>query len=160
MGRRADETRPGRARNGEGADGSGPGLPDDDLTGRLSGGTGTGSRRGRTALWSQHDGLVAVGAAAVDLVGFTVTSQMDRGHVPLSGCLITVAAALFLLARRRAPLCVLACVLAANVALTWSSSVGQHYGAVTVVALYTAIRHRSIGVTGVIAGGMETAFIM
>ncbi|CAL9331703.1 hypothetical protein SUDANB120_00085 [Streptomyces sp. enrichment culture] len=152
MGRSADETRPGRARNGAGAGASGPGLPD-DTTGKLPRRAGTVSRRGRTALWSQHDGLVAVGAAAVDLVGFTVTSQMDRGHVPLSGCLITVAAAMFLLVRRRAPLCVLACALAANVALTWSSSVGQHYGAVTVVALYTALRHRSAAVGAAAAAG-------
>ncbi|MEU9858287.1 sensor histidine kinase [Streptomyces sp. NPDC047974] len=115
MGRRADET-----------------LPD---------GTGAGSRRGRTGPWSRHDGLVAAGAAAVDLVGFTVTSQMDRGQVPVAGCLLVVAASLFLPARRRAPLCVLAGVLAANLALTWTGSVGQHYGAATIVALYTAVRH-------------------
>ncbi|RSS85988.1 sensor histidine kinase [Streptomyces sp. WAC05292] len=127
MGRRADETRPGRV--------------------------GTASRRGRTALWSQQDGLVAVGAAAVDLVGFTVTSQMDLGHVPLHGCLVTVAASLFLLARRRVPLCVLACVLAANTALTWSSSVGQHYGAATVVALYTVLRHHRAAVGAAAAAG-------
>ncbi|MFJ7159794.1 sensor histidine kinase [Streptomyces sp. NPDC101118] len=136
MGRRADETRPGRERGWAGT--SGAGLPDDTI-GTLPG--GAGDRRGRTGLWSRHDGLVAAGAAAVDLVGFTVTSQMDRGHVPLTGCLLVVTASLFLLARRRAPLCVLACVLAANVALTWSSSVGHHYGAATVVALYTAVRH-------------------
>ncbi|GHG24768.1 sensor histidine kinase [Streptomyces filamentosus] len=94
-----------------------------------------------TGPWSRQDGLVAVGAAAVDLVGFTVTSQMDRGHVPVAGCLIVVAAALFLLARRRAPLAVLAAVLAVNVSLGWFSSVGQHYGAATVVALYTAVHH-------------------
>ncbi|MFH8260075.1 sensor histidine kinase [Streptomyces roseolus] len=155
-GDRTDGTRPARAgdrtdatrsrRDGDRADAPGAGLPD-ETTGTLpGGGTGAGSRRGRPALWSQHDGLVAVGAAAVDLVGFTVTSQMDRGHVPVTGCLLVVAAALFLLARRRAPLCVLACVLAGNLALTWSSTVGQHYGAATVVALYTAVRHHRAAV--------------
>ncbi|WP_237529357.1 sensor histidine kinase [Streptomyces sp. SID5770] len=143
MGRRADGTRPGRERGW--ASTSGTGLPD-GMTGTISGGAGTGSRHGRPGPWSRHDGLVAVGAAAVDLVGFTFTSQTDRGHVPVAGCLIVVAASLFLLARRRAPLCVLACVLAGNLLLTWFSSVGQHYGAATVVALYTAVRHHSAAV--------------
>ncbi|MEV7674085.1 sensor histidine kinase [Streptomyces sp. NPDC088752] len=143
MERRADETRPGRTRGRASAFGAG--LPD-DTTGTFSGGAGEGSRRGAPGPWSRDDGLVAVGSAAVDLVGFTVTSQMDRGHVPVAGCLIVVAASLFLLARRRAPLCVLACVLGVNLLLTWFSSVGQHYGAATVVALYTAVRHHSAAV--------------
>ncbi|MFE5794553.1 sensor histidine kinase [Streptomyces sp. NPDC056503] len=103
--------------------------------------------------WSQHDGLVTVGAAAVDLVGFTVTSQMDQGHVPVAGCLIVVVAALFLLLRRRAPLGVLACVLAVNLSLDWFSSVGQHYGAATVVALYTVVRHHSAPVGAAAVAG-------
>ncbi|MBD2818843.1 hypothetical protein ID867_19680 [Streptomyces parvulus] len=86
------------------------------------------SRAGWPGLWTQHDGLVAAGAAAIDLVGFTVTSQMDQGHVPVAGCLVTVVASLFLPARRRAPLAVLVCVLAANLATGWFSSVGLHYG--------------------------------
>ncbi|MFG3345839.1 sensor histidine kinase [Streptomyces sp. NPDC048018] len=104
---------------------------------------GEGSRPGSSGcrVWSQHDGLVAVGAAAVDLVGFTVTSQMDQGHVPVAGCLVAVGASLLLVARRRAPLCVLAGVLMMNLSLNWFSAVGQHYGAATVVALFTAVRH-------------------
>ncbi|MFK3728675.1 sensor histidine kinase [Streptomyces sp. NPDC088090] len=92
-------------------------------------------------MWSRQDGLVAAGAAAVDLVGFTITSQMDQGRVPVAGCLVMAAASLLLLARRRAPLTVLAGVLAVNLSLEWVSPVGQHYGAATVVALYTALRH-------------------
>lgn len=150
MGRRADGTRPGRARGR--ASTSGAGLPD-GASGTVSGGAGTGSRRGRPGLWSRHDGLVAAGAAAVDLVGFTFTSQTDRGHVPVAGCLVVVAASLFLLARRRAPLCVLACVLAVNLSLNWFSPVGQHYGAATVVALYTAVRHHSAAVGAAAVAG-------
>ncbi|MFC8009375.1 sensor histidine kinase [Streptomyces cinereoruber] len=104
-------------------------------------------------MWSRHDGLVAAGAAAVDLVGFTFTSQTDRGHVPVAGCLVVVAASLFLLARRRAPLCVLACVLAVNLSLNWFSPVGQHYGAATVVALYTAVRHHNAAVGAAAVAG-------
>ncbi|MFE5729649.1 sensor histidine kinase [Streptomyces sp. NPDC056528] len=119
----------------------------------LPGEAGPSSRRGGLRLWSRNDGLVAVGAAAVDLVGFTVTSQMDRGHVPVAGCLVVVAASLFLLARRRAPLRVLACVLAANLSLNWFSSVGLHYGAATVVALYTAVRHHRAAVGAAAVAG-------
>ncbi|WP_107049315.1 sensor histidine kinase [Streptomyces sp. NRRL F-5727] len=104
-------------------------------------------------MWSQHDGLVAAGAAALDLVGFTITSQMDQGHVPVAGCLVVVVASLFLLARRRAPLGVLACVLAVNLSLNWFSSLGQHYGAATVVALYTAVRHHNAAVGAVAVAG-------
>ncbi|WP_282697537.1 histidine kinase [Streptomyces sp. CC208A] len=123
--------------------------------GRRTDGTrpGTGSRDEGFRLWSRHDGLVAVGAAAVDLVGFTVTSQMDQGQVPVAGCLIAVAASLFLLARRRAPLGVLGGVLVVNLSLNWFSAVGQHYGAATVVALFTVVRHHRAAVgTAAVAG--------
>lgn len=117
---------------------------EDEGEGEGAGGAGRGRYGG--AVWSQHDGLVAAGAAAVDLVGFAVTSQMDQGHVPAAGCLIVVAASLLLPARRRAPLSVLAGVLAVNVSLTWFSAVGQHYGAATVVALFTVVRHHRAAV--------------
>ncbi|MEV5972286.1 sensor histidine kinase [Streptomyces sp. NPDC051921] len=134
-----DTTRPGR-------------IPDAVDRWRI----GARRRRRGPGLWSRHDGLVAVGAAAVDLVGFTVTSQMDQGHVPPAGCLVVAAAAMPLLARRVAPLRVLAAVLAVNLALNWFSAVGQHYGAATVVALFTVVRHHrasisALAVTGCVA---------
>lgn len=135
MGRSVNEGCAVRARGG--ADEPGAGLPGRTRPDRAA----TASRIGGPGLWTQHDGLVAAGAAAIDLVGFTVTSQMDQGHVPVAGCLVAAVASLFLLARRRAPLTVLACVLAANLSVSWFSSVGQHYGAATIVALYTAVRH-------------------
>ncbi|MFF0751364.1 sensor histidine kinase [Streptomyces sp. NPDC004267] len=114
---------------------------------------GADPRRRGSGPWSRHDGLVAAGAAAVDLVGFTVASQMDQGHVPAAGCLVVVASALLLLARRRAPLCALAGVLAVNVSLDWFSAVGQHYGAATVVALFTVVRrHRAAVGAAAVAG--------
>lgn len=150
MERRADESRPGRSWDGAGESGAG-------LAGRVTGtrprGAGTESRHGARGLWSQHDGLVAAGAAALDLVGFTITSQMDQGHVPVAGCLVVVVASLFLLARRQAPLGVLACILAVNLSLNWFSSLGQHYGAATVVALYTAVRHHKAAVGAVAVAG-------
>ncbi|MEV8554573.1 sensor histidine kinase [Streptomyces glaucescens] len=150
MGRSVIEGRPGRVRCGADAPGAGP---PGRATGTRPDETATGQRIAGQGLWTQHDGLVAVGAAAVDLVGFTVTSQMDQGHVPVAGCLVVVVASLFLLARRRAPLTVLACVLAANLSVNWFSSVGQHYGAATVVALYTVIRHhRAVVGAAAVAG--------
>ncbi|MFI9152387.1 sensor histidine kinase [Streptomyces sp. NPDC053367] len=154
MGRNVNEGSPGRARGGTGA-------PRAKLPGRATVtppiGATTGNRTAGPGLWTQHDGLVAVGAAAVDLVGFTVTSQMDQGHVPVAGCLVVVVASLFLLARRRAPLTVLACVLAANLSVNWFSSVGLHYGAATVVALYTAVRHHRAAVGAAAAAGCVAA---
>ncbi|MEU3610470.1 sensor histidine kinase [Streptomyces sp. NPDC035033] len=111
--------------------------------GRRASGTRSGAeeRHGGLPLWSRHDGLVAAGAAAVDLVGFTVIGQLEQGRVSVTGCLIVVAAALLLSARRRTPLGVLAGVLALNLSLNWFSTVGQHYGGATVVALFTVVRH-------------------
>ncbi|MFF8881448.1 sensor histidine kinase [Streptomyces flaveolus] len=149
MGRDVDEGRQGRARGG--ADAPRAGLP-----GRASGtrpGGATGNRIGGPGLWTQHDGLVAAGAAAIDLVGFTVTSQMDQGHVPVAGCLVVVVASLFLLARRRTPLTVLACILAANLSVNWFSAVGQHYGAAVIVALYTVVRHHRAAVGAAAVAG-------
>ncbi|MFD8203043.1 sensor histidine kinase [Streptomyces sp. NPDC059701] len=148
------EGRSGRER--EGADAPGAGLPD-RATGALPDRAATGNRTGGPGLWTQHDGLVAVGAAAVDLVGFTVTSQMDQGHVPVAGCAVVVVASLFLLARRRAPLTVLACVLAANLSVNWCSSVGQHYGAAMVVALYTVVRHHRAAIGAAAVAGCVAA---
>ncbi|MGW5419303.1 sensor histidine kinase [Streptomyces sp. NPDC003943] len=116
-------------------------------------GGGAGPRRRGSGPWSRHDGLVAAGAAAVDLVGFTVTSQMNQGHVPVAGCLVVVASSLLLLVRRRAPLCALAGVLATNLSLNWFSAVGQHYGAATVVALFTVVRRRRAAVAAAAVAG-------
>ncbi|GAA3386950.1 sensor histidine kinase [Streptomyces roseoviridis] len=148
---------PGAA--GEGADPAGPGA-------HATGGDGTSKdvteappagvepkNGSRLPLWSQHDGLVAAGAAALDLVGFAITSQMDQGHVPAAGCLIVVAAALLLPARRRAPLAVLAGVVAVNLSLNWFSAVGPHYGAATAVALYTVVRHHRAAVAAAAVAG-------
>ncbi|MFH8370986.1 sensor histidine kinase [Streptomyces sp. NPDC018031] len=92
--------------------------------------------------WTRNDGLVAVGAAVVDLIGFTLTSQVERGYAPPVGFVLLAVSALPLLARRRAPVPTLAAVLLAGLALNLSVPVSQHFNATVVVALYTVLRSR------------------
>ncbi|MEV3873719.1 sensor histidine kinase [Streptomyces sp. NPDC049906] len=109
--------------------------------------TAPAARRDRTPLgdalpWTRDDALVAVGAAALDLIGFTLTSQDVQGYVPVAGCLLMTVSALTLLARRRAPLLTLAAVLAVGLAVHLSWPVGQGFNAAVVVALYSVVRAR------------------
>lgn len=97
-------------------------------------------------LWTRNDALVAVGAAAVDLTGFTQGSQADLGYVPAVGCVLVVVSALPLLARRRAPVLTLAAVLLAGLLLNLSGPVGQHFNATVVIALYTVVRSQRVAV--------------
>ncbi|HZF91540.1 sensor histidine kinase [Streptomyces sp.] len=100
-------------------------------------------RRGDALPWTRNDALVAVGAACIDLIGFTLSSQHDLGHVPVGGCVLTVVSALPLLARRRAPLLVLAAVLLLGIALNLTVPMAQHFSAAVTVGLYTVVRgHR------------------
>jgi signal transduction histidine kinase len=92
--------------------------------------------------WTRNDALVALAAAALDLVGFAVTSQSVQGFVPVVGCLLMTVSALALLARRRAPLLTFAAVLAVGLAVHLSWPVGQGFNAAMIVALYTLVRAR------------------
>ncbi|MEU3597217.1 sensor histidine kinase [Streptomyces sp. NPDC006798] len=92
--------------------------------------------------WSRNDALVAVGAAAFDLIGFTLTSQSVQGFVPVAGCLLMTVSALALLTRRRAPLLAFTAVLAVGLAVHLSWPVGQGLNAAMVVALYSLVRAR------------------
>ncbi|WP_197367508.1 sensor histidine kinase, partial [Streptomyces clavuligerus] len=92
--------------------------------------------------WTRNDALVAVGAAALDLIGFTLTSQSVQGFVPVAGCLLMTVSALTLLARRRAPLLTLAAVLTIGLAVHLSWPVGQGFNAAMIVALYSLVRAR------------------
>lgn len=102
------------------------------------------TRQGGDALpWTRNDGLVAVGAGVMDLLSFTFASLAEHGEVPVAGCVLVVTAALPLLARRRAPVLVLAGVLLLGLAMNLSVPTPQHFGAAAVVALYTVVRLRS-----------------
>ncbi|MFF7178006.1 histidine kinase [Streptomyces sp. NPDC008121] len=135
---------------------------------RTARGRSVGRRRGRDgdapswsagdALpWTRNDGLVTVGAAAVDLLSFSLGSQIDHGYVPPAGCVLLLVAALPLLARRRAPLTTLAAVLLFDLILNLSVPVGQHFTATAVVALYTVARSRG---AAVVAGAALVSAVM
>ncbi|UUU43634.1 sensor histidine kinase [Streptomyces sp. NBC_00162] len=101
--------------------------------------------------WTRNDALVTVGAAVVDLLSFSLGSQVDHGYVPPAGCVLLVVAALPLLVRRRAPLATLAAVLLLDLVFNLSVPVGQHFTATAVVALYTVARSRGAAVVAVAA---------
>ncbi|MFI6284160.1 sensor histidine kinase [Streptomyces sp. NPDC051018] len=110
--------------------------------------TAPAARRDRQPLgdalpWTRNDALVAIGAAALDLIGFTLTSQSVQGYVPVTGCLLITMSALALLARRRAPLLTFAAVLAIGLAVHLSWPVGQGFNAAMIVALYSLVRARN-----------------
>ncbi|MCX5387206.1 sensor histidine kinase [Streptomyces sp. NBC_00083] len=101
----------------------------------------TGTRPADDALpWSRNDALVTIGVAALDLIGFSLTSQSELGHVSVGGCLLVVAIALPLLARRRAPVPALAAIVALGLVLNLTVSITQHFTAAVVVGLYTVVR--------------------
>ncbi|MEW2295191.1 histidine kinase [Streptomyces sp. NPDC006743] len=90
--------------------------------------------------WTRNDALVAVGAAAVDLIGYTAFPQFTGVPVSTAGALLLVVSALPLLVRRRFPLTALTVVLASGALLNVSVRMDQHFGAVLAVALYSAAR--------------------
>ncbi|MDQ0986770.1 sensor histidine kinase [Streptomyces sp. V2I9] len=104
------------------------------------------SSRGEAAPWTRNDALVAVGAAALDLIGFTLSSQDVQGFVPVAGCLLMTVSGLALLARRRAPLLTFGAVLAIGLAVHLSWPVGQGLNASMIVALYSVVRVRGAAV--------------
>jgi len=101
--------------------------------------------------WTRNDALVAVGAAAVDLISFGLAMQATLGYIPAVGFLVMVVSALPLLARRRAPIWVLMAVLLLGLALNLSVPLPQHFNATLAVALYTVVRSRSLAVTAAAA---------
>ncbi|MEU0376066.1 MULTISPECIES: sensor histidine kinase [Streptomyces] len=96
--------------------------------------------------WTRNDALVAVGAAALDLIGFTLSSQDTQGFVPVAGCLLMTVSGLALLARRRAPVLTFAAVLALGLSVHLSWPVGQGLNASMIVALYSVVRVRGAAV--------------
>ncbi|WP_338709359.1 sensor histidine kinase [Streptomyces virginiae] len=91
--------------------------------------------------WTRNDALVAIGAAAVDLLGFSVGAQSEDMPLTLSAVCALVAAGMCLLARRRRPVPVLAAVLllgiVPNVVIP---DVTPHFPLGLAVALYSVVR--------------------
>ncbi|MGW6689513.1 sensor histidine kinase [Streptomyces sp. NPDC054961] len=90
--------------------------------------------------WTRNDALLATSAAVVDLIGYTVFSQVTNVPVSNVGVLLVTVSALPLLVRRRFPLTVMTVSLMLAVLLNLTTSVSHHFGATLAIALYSAAR--------------------
>ncbi|MEU1040438.1 histidine kinase [Streptomyces sp. NPDC005907] len=97
--------------------------------------------------WTRNDGLLTVGAAVVDLLGYLIGSQTEDHSVSALGVILVVLSALPLLARRSHPVPTFVAVLALTSALNLASAQSSHFGAVITVGLYSAARVGSAAVT-------------
>ncbi|MEU8473363.1 sensor histidine kinase [Streptomyces sp. NPDC029006] len=104
-------------------------------------------------LWNRNDALLAVGAAVLDLIGYTAFPQVTGVPVSGGGVLLLTASALPLLVRRRFPLSVMTVSLVLVALLNLTVPVGQHFGAALAVALYSAARTGRPWATGVLTVG-------
>ncbi|MER6215529.1 MULTISPECIES: sensor histidine kinase [unclassified Streptomyces] len=91
--------------------------------------------------WTRNDALIAVGAAAIDLTGFSLTAQAERTPFTVTTALLLVLAALTLLFRRPHPVLVLTAVLALGLVANVLSSASPHFGLALAIALFT-VAHR------------------
>ncbi|ANH90255.1 two-component sensor histidine kinase [Streptomyces sp. SAT1] len=103
--------------------------------------------------WTRNDALLTVGAAAVDIVGYTAFPQLTGIPVSGVGVLLLTLSALPLLVRRLFPLTVMTAVLVLGAALNLSVPMEQHFGATLAVALYTAARTGRPWATAAAAAG-------
>ncbi|MEU7015338.1 sensor histidine kinase [Streptomyces sp. NPDC046385] len=90
--------------------------------------------------WTRNDALLTVGAAAVDLVGYTAFSQVSGVPMSSLGILLLTVTAMPLLMRRRFPLTVMAVSLVLVALVNLTTSISHHFGAALAVALYSAAR--------------------
>ncbi|WP_051806822.1 sensor histidine kinase [Streptomyces sp. NRRL F-2664] len=93
--------------------------------------------------WTRNDALVAIGAAAVDLLGFALGPPTEGIPLTLSAACAVVAAAMCLLARRNHPVAVLAAVLLLGVVPNLAvPDITPHFPLAPAVALYSVVRFR------------------
>ncbi|MGN9789655.1 sensor histidine kinase [Streptomyces sp. OZ13] len=93
-----------------------------------------------TLPWTRNDALLAVGAAVVDLIGYTAFSQVKSASVSTAGILLVTVSALPLVMRRRFPLTVMTVSLVLVALLNLTTYISHHFGATLAVALYSAAR--------------------
>ncbi|MGW1174728.1 sensor histidine kinase [Kitasatospora sp. NPDC002543] len=96
--------------------------------------------------WTAGDALLAVGAAVLDLLGYTVGGPDGSRPVALTALVLLVLAAMPLLTRRRYPLASLAVVLVLGLALNLSGPVPHHFNCTLCVALFAVARSRGLAV--------------
>ncbi|WP_406202583.1 histidine kinase [Kitasatospora sp. NBC_01560] len=96
--------------------------------------------------WTASDALLAVGAAGLDLLGYTLGGPDGSRPIALTALVLLVLAAMPLLTRRRYPLASLAVVLLLGVALNLSGSVPHHFNCTLSVALFAVARSRGTAV--------------
>ncbi|RKT11338.1 signal transduction histidine kinase [Streptomyces sp. 1114.5] len=96
--------------------------------------------------WTASDALVAVGAAVLDLLGYSIGSPDGSQPIALTALVMLVLAAMPLLARRRYPLASLAGVLVLGLALNLRVPVPNHFNATLCVALFAVARSSGIAV--------------
>lgn len=103
--------------------------------------------------WTRNDALLAVGAAVVDLIGYTAFAQVKGDPVSAPGILLVTVSALPLLMRRRFPLAVMSVSLVLVALLNLTESISHHFGATLAVALYSAARTGRSWATAALATG-------
>ncbi|MFD9905409.1 sensor histidine kinase [Streptomyces sp. NPDC059063] len=96
--------------------------------------------------WTRNDGLVAVGATALDLFSYSVSGELDSHPVTVPGIALVTASTLALLFRRRHPVLTIVAALALIAALRLTEPVSNGFNAALVVALFTVARTRSLAV--------------
>ncbi|WP_329485335.1 histidine kinase [Kitasatospora sp. NBC_01246] len=96
--------------------------------------------------WTASDALVAVAAAALDLLGYSMGGPDGSPPIALTAVVLLVLGAVPLLTRRRYPLASLSGVLVLGLALNLSVAVPQHFNCALCVALFAVARSRGIAV--------------
>ncbi|MFE6912140.1 sensor histidine kinase [Streptomyces erythrochromogenes] len=102
--------------------------------------------------WTRNDALVAIGAAAVDLLGFSLGTRTEGMPLTVPAACALVAAAMCLLARRSRPLAVLAAVLLLGIVPNLAiPDAAPHFSLGLAVALYSVVRFSRPAVAGAAA---------
>ncbi|MFB7122138.1 sensor histidine kinase [Kitasatospora sp. NPDC056273] len=115
--------------------------------------------------WTRDDALVAVAAAALDLVGYSLGSVSGDGGpggggATALGVVLIVLPALPLLFRRSHPVSALAAVLALGAAENLSAPPSTHFGFALSVALYSVARVRTAPVTALMSGATAVVTLL
>ncbi|MFE6049260.1 sensor histidine kinase [Kitasatospora sp. NPDC056446] len=114
--------------------------------------------------WTRDDALVAVAAAALDLISYTLGGagggDAHGGGATVGGVVLLVLPALPLLFRRSHPVSALAVVLALGAAESLTTPPSTHFGFALSVALYSVARVRTAPVTALMSGATAVVTLL